>query len=851
MKKYNFTLLLFTFLLFAGLQEVSGQCDNPALTPTGVTASPVYVCEGSANPTFTGACSGNCNLPVLYDNATWDVSITVTVCHSWMSDLEQWYLITPSGGQIALDLTGPSASGSSWSLSSCGPYGGGTDRSMTVTFTSTVAASPGWTGNNQTEGIQAGESALNGLNVNAAGWGVQVYDCVNFDNGAITGASITFSGPSTVTYSLSTAAIINDNACAAGTAAIVTVPPAVTPRAGWYADATGGSPLNASGSTYTPVDAAPGTYDYYTQCICGTGDCPTTRTQVDLIIVDKAPAFTIQAVCNGSGTVDVSLISALPAPVNGTWEYSFNGGAYSTTATSTVAPGSGTVTVSVRNSLLTSCATSASVAVPATCIICPVSPPAVSNDNGAVCDGGGTDDFTTWQATMASNVAAVDNASSVSTVEYSTALPTSAVPATGNTTVTGDIAAGCANVNQVINAYMRCDNGTAGVLTDDTWTLIGTYTLTVYPAVQAPTIVTSGCSVTVTGACATDVVTLVGASGLISNNVSNSATFTALPGSAASTFNISVSTGIAGSTCAAYTATQATPVCSESNISLSDPCVCNSDFTGGTSGTFSDEITITTTPAVTGLNWSASICTGCTINSTLDNADGTYTVSLTFANGVAYTYTADCSASGASCTDAPVSLSGGNCAYKDGALFTCTPFCDNETSATLNAFPTGGTWSANAPGGILNPSVAGVGTHAVTYTYNTFGTACPRVLSTNVVVENCCEIAIVSSCASACTWNGTSSEYTVDLTVSYAGLPAAGDNLQLQLGAVNQGAPVAVTGSEGLTTFTVTLPADGAVDAFTVLGTSCSSAIYNVTAPANCPPPACAPNAAGTFGTGN
>lgn len=361
-------LLAFIALPMAISYNSMAQCNNSALTPTGITASPQYVCEGSANPVLTGACSGNCQTPTVYAAATWNVIIAVTVCHSFHSDLNEWYLIKPGGGQIALNMNGPSFTGNT---SNCGPYGptGDTDDgTATITFDASNATTTGWGSSGLTRGISGGEAALNGLDVNASGWGVQVYDCTNLDDGAITGVTITFVPPSgpNIVYSLSTPAIINDGACAAGTAAIVTVPPSVSPRAGWYAAATGGTPLNATGSTYTPTNTTPGTYPYYTQCICGTADCPTTRSQVNLIIVDKAPTPVLSAVCSGT-TVNVSVSPALPAPVNGSWEYSFNGGAFSTTPTTTVASGSGNITLTVRNSLLPACTTAATTITAPTC----------------------------------------------------------------------------------------------------------------------------------------------------------------------------------------------------------------------------------------------------------------------------------------------------------------------------------------------------------------------------------------------------------------------------------------------------------------------------------------------------
>lgn len=194
------------------------------------------------------------------------------------------------------------------------------------------------------------------------------------------------------------------------------------------------------------------------------------------------------------------------------------------------------------------------------CSSCPAAPAAV-DDAATVCSGAGTGTFAAWQTAQAAAVAAVDNATTVSTVEYSTAMPTAAVPATGNTTVTGTIPAGCASVNQAITAYMRCDSGTAADATDDVWTAIGTYTLTVNPAVQAGTVAApSGCSVTVTKACASDVMAASAPTGgaVAANFNATTGVYTAAAGAAAGTLTITFSNATG---CGTPTLVIDTPAC--------------------------------------------------------------------------------------------------------------------------------------------------------------------------------------------------------------------------------------------------------------------------------------------------
>ncbi len=73
-------------------------------------------------------------------------------------------------------------------------------------------------------------SPLYGCDVTQGGWRVQVFDCIGGDVGALTNATITFSGnsscgPSTITYNSGNInSVINDNSCSQGSASIYSVP---------------------------------------------------------------------------------------------------------------------------------------------------------------------------------------------------------------------------------------------------------------------------------------------------------------------------------------------------------------------------------------------------------------------------------------------------------------------------------------------------------------------------------------------------------------------------------------------------------------------------------------------------
>ncbi|MCC6280312.1 MAG: hypothetical protein IT262_06925, partial [Saprospiraceae bacterium] len=231
-----------------------------------------------------------------------------------------------------------------------------------------------------------------------------------------------------------------------------------------------------------------------------------------------------------------------------------------------------TVTTTAANTCTASAMVTLTVSPACVTVVCPTDL-TISDDNGAVCSGGGTDDFAAWQSDRAAAVAGAGGTGVVNSVEY-----------TGS--VTGTIAAICSTLVQTATAFMRCDNGTPNDLNDDQVTAIGTYSLTVYQPVTAPSISTDGCAVTVTGACASDVVTLSGATatGTISGNGTNSATFTADAGQAAGTINYSIASGALNSTCPPLTGAASTPACAADLCSSIQTLTCATPVTATLSG---------------------------------------------------------------------------------------------------------------------------------------------------------------------------------------------------------------------------------------------------------------------------
>jgi hypothetical protein len=100
----------------------------------------------------------------------------------------------------------------------------------------------------------------------------------------------------------------------------------------------------------------------------------------------------------------------------------------------------------------------------------------------------------------------------------------------------------------------------------------------------------------------------------------------------------------------------------------------------------------------------------------------TYTVTGTNANGCTDTYMISISVS-------------------SGTNIICyaaqTNACTNDMSILLYAIPAGGTWSGpGVSGGYFSPSVAGVGSHVLTYTY-TDSNGCTNTGTTTIVVSSC------------------------------------------------------------------------------------------------------------------
>lgn len=118
-------------------------------------------------------------------------------------------------------------------------------------------------------------------------------------------------------------------------------------------------------------------------------------------------------------------------------------------------------------------------------------------------------------------------------------------------------------------------------------------------------------------------------------------------------------------------------------------------------------------------------------------------------------------------------------------------YCNNIGAVTLNPFPAGGTLSGNGISGTtFNPTIAGVGTHVITYNYTNTTTGCSNTLIKNVLVNQPTTDTTIYAC------NGNSITLIGTGLNSYEWYDAAvgGNN-------IGSGATLNVTNITGDTTF--------------------------------------------------
>ena len=133
----------------------------------------------------------------------------------------------------------------------------------------------------------------------------------------------------------------------------------------------------------------------------------------------------------------------------------------------------------------------------------------VLNDTGTSCPGA-TDDYATWRAAIATAnpLNAIQDPSSLGTIVYSSITPVAGTTLPDNIEPDGThTGTSCNNETQMVMAYLYCDvDGSGTVNTGDSYTLISTYTLTIYPPAQAPILIREDatCTYSYTPSCVGD-----------------------------------------------------------------------------------------------------------------------------------------------------------------------------------------------------------------------------------------------------------------------------------------------------------------------------------------------------------
>lgn len=186
--------------------------------------------NGTANPVADFVYYNPPPLPMIIDANT-TISVCFDATHTYVSDIG-FFLVSPSGTTITLAPNPQAINAGNGCCCNSGnnvnnlcfttvPSGGLFVCGAGVPLTGTYSAY---------EGNTIDWSPLYGQDAAQGGWSVQIYDCIGGDVGALTHASISFSGnsscgPQNINYdSGNINSTINDNSCSPSSASIYTVP---------------------------------------------------------------------------------------------------------------------------------------------------------------------------------------------------------------------------------------------------------------------------------------------------------------------------------------------------------------------------------------------------------------------------------------------------------------------------------------------------------------------------------------------------------------------------------------------------------------------------------------------------
>lgn len=279
------------------------------------------LCDGTIELTIGDPGTGVTPFPL---TATSQVTICFTAFHTFVSDL-------------AFHLVGPPSCGSPDILLANNPGANcnGGDNVVNLCFSNSTldpfnictAATPltGTYGASSLD-IPIDWSQLIGCDANEPGWAVQIYDCVGLDVGALTDATLTFTGTdaegviTTSSYSTPVGynSPINDNSCNAATASIF-----VVESVGGGSSGGGGGGGSSAGDEFTftwsgPfVGPVPTTEDISGLCpgeysvVISNGDCEETLfftvDEAEPIVVNVVNAIDPTCFGQNNGSIDIDV----------------------------------------------------------------------------------------------------------------------------------------------------------------------------------------------------------------------------------------------------------------------------------------------------------------------------------------------------------------------------------------------------------------------------------------------------------------------------------------------------------------------------------------------------------------
>jgi trimeric autotransporter adhesin len=185
-----------------------------------------------------GSMTGYFNPPAdpLQINANTEIQVCFSANHTFVSDLGFFLVGPPSCGSPTISLApNPGSIGMGAVCNSGNNISNlcfSTESAANFNICTAAVPLTGTYGSYGVANTPINWSGLYGCDATASGWSVQIYDCIGLDVGALTDATLTFSGVNicgqdqdiTYTTPAGFSSPINDNSCSPGSASIFTVP---------------------------------------------------------------------------------------------------------------------------------------------------------------------------------------------------------------------------------------------------------------------------------------------------------------------------------------------------------------------------------------------------------------------------------------------------------------------------------------------------------------------------------------------------------------------------------------------------------------------------------------------------